>query len=130
MFYRNAQAGIIVFDVTEKGTFFQCSQWASELRQALGDSCVLLLAANKVDLHSIRAVTELEVVLLADSIRAESFETSAKTGQNISALFDAAVRFSMEGSPAVNDRRHAKGGKKSSVNFDMLPTQSSSGCCP
>jgi small GTP-binding protein len=131
LFYRNAQAGIIVFDVTERSTFAQCSQWASELRQALGDACVILLAGNKVDLYHTRAISEVEVVSLADSIRVNSFETSAKTGQNVNALFDAAVRLAKERSRTVSDQTQIKGAKKStsSVKFDDLPVPAASGCC-
>jgi small GTP-binding protein len=92
MFYRDAEAGIVVFDLTDQSSFSRCKQWVSELRQARGDAITLLVAGNKNDLVSIRTVNLESISSFASSIGAESFETSAKTGENVELLFTALVK--------------------------------------
>jgi small GTP-binding protein len=132
MFYRDAEAGIVVFDLTDKSTFSKCKQWVSELRQARGDSITLAVAGNKNDLPSVRTVNFDAIASFASTIGAESFETSAKTGENVDLLFSALVKTLVrkaqsggegaEKSPAVPKKI------KSSVNFDELP-EKRGGCC-
>jgi small GTP-binding protein len=129
MYYRNAQVGIVVFDLTDKETFRQCQQWVSELRQALGDVSIII-AANKCDLASQRSIWTATFEEFADSVRAEAFETSAKTGANIEALFETAVRCIAARGPTSMERTLGKGKRStSSVRFDTSFSERDEGCC-
>jgi small GTP-binding protein len=132
MFYRDAEAGIVVFDLTDHSTFTKCKQWVSELRQARGDAILLTVAGNKNDLPSIRTVNLDVITSFAGTIRAESFETSAKTGENVELLFASIVKALVKkGQNGGSGNEKSAGGIKrikSSVRFEELPKRSG-GCC-
>jgi small GTP-binding protein len=87
MFYRDADAGIVVFDLTDANSFGKCKQWGNELRAARGQDVVVMVAGNKNDLPSIRTVALETIQAFAETIDAEPIETSAKTGENIDMMF-------------------------------------------
>ncbi|KAG0430229.1 hypothetical protein HPB47_022866 [Ixodes persulcatus] len=60
MYYRGAQAAIVVYDITNQDTFGRAKTWVKELQRQASPSIVIALAGNKADLASKRAV-ELEV---------------------------------------------------------------------
>lgn len=89
LFYRDAEAGIVVFDLTDADSFARAQKWINELKQARGDQIHIVIAGNKSDLVEKRVVSESEAQQLAQSIKAPYFETSAKTKDNIDALFNS-----------------------------------------
>lgn len=91
MFYRDADGGIVVFDLTDSSSFAKSKQWINEIRAARGDACTIVLVGNKSDLGSIRTVSLETMQNFAKSIGVEVFETSAKTGENIELLFTSLV---------------------------------------
>lgn len=56
MYYRGAQAAIVVYDVTNADTFQRAKAWVRELNEKASSVRVMALAGNKVDLASQRAV--------------------------------------------------------------------------
>lgn len=60
MYYRGAQAAIVVYDVTNSDTFSRAKNWVKELQRQASPNIVIALAGNKADLASKRAV-ETEV---------------------------------------------------------------------
>lgn len=48
--YRRAVGALLVYDVTKKSTFANCSKWLEELRQSGEPDIVIMLVGNKVDL--------------------------------------------------------------------------------
>jgi GTPase SAR1 family protein len=50
MYYRGAQAAIVVFDVTAPDTFNRAKQWVRELQRQASQGIVIALVGNKVDL--------------------------------------------------------------------------------
>jgi small GTP-binding protein len=130
MFYRDAEAGIVVCDLTDQASFAKCKQWVAELRQARGDTIALIVAGNKCDLASVRTVSLDAVAAFAETIGAESFETSARTGENIELLFGALVKTLARRAQCTEQERGPASPKKakSSVRFDELPERSG-GCC-
>lgn len=90
MYYRGANAAILVFDVTDQNTLTQVEEWEKELRRdAMNDSSdiVMVLAANKTDLKTADKSILERATNYAKSINAELFETSAKSGKGIEDLF-------------------------------------------
>lgn len=127
MFYRDADAGIVVFDLTDSSSFTKSKQWVSELRQARGDDITIAVAGNKSDLPSKRMVKLEEMSAFASSINAESFETSAKTGENVTLLFTSLVKTLANKPQTAATERQARG-RRSSVKFDEAPPRQG-GCC-
>ena len=87
MYYRDAKAAIVVFDVTDANSFSKAKQWINELKTARGDNIIIVLVGNKADLQFIRVVQTAEAKQYANSCHFSYFETSAKTGVNVEQLF-------------------------------------------
>jgi small GTP-binding protein len=87
LFYRDAQAGVVVFDITDRETFLKASNWISELKRERGDEVVIIVVGNKIDLEERRVVDKEDARQLAATVSAPYFETSAKTNENIDAVF-------------------------------------------
>jgi Ras-related protein Rab-5C len=50
MYYRNAQAAIVVYDVTKATSLEKAKSWVKELQRQANPNIVIALAGNKVDL--------------------------------------------------------------------------------
>ena len=83
----NAEAGILVFDVTRKETFNSVEKWFNEIISASKDISLILIG-NKIDLEEDRKVTSEEGEALAKKLNLSYFETSAKTGVNVNDAFN------------------------------------------
>jgi GTPase SAR1 family protein len=59
MYYRNADAAVLVYDVTDADSFDMLQSWYHELQKNVPD-CIIVLAGNKIDLDSQRKVRTLE----------------------------------------------------------------------
>jgi small GTP-binding protein len=92
MFYRDADAGIVVFDLTDANSFGKCKQWVHDLRDARGAAIIIAIAANKNDLPQLRSVSSEALLEFATTINAEPIDTSAKTGENIDLLFTSLAK--------------------------------------
>jgi small GTP-binding protein len=135
MFYRDADAGIVVCDVTDVSSFEKCRQWVNELRQARGEQIVIAVAGNKSDLASQRKVTLEQISSFASGFASTSFETSAKTGENIELLFSGIItelarRASTAAlAPPDPSRGNKRLKKQGSVRFDQPQPEKPSSCC-
>ncbi|CAI4050010.1 Rab family GTPase YPT53 SKDI_14G2310 [Saccharomyces kudriavzevii IFO 1802] len=95
MYYRNAQAALVVFDITNEQSFRKAQDWVEELHEKLGDNIIIALVGNKMDLLTMqgeisnRAVNEDEIQNLCQQENLLYFEVSAKTGKNIHEVFQA-----------------------------------------
>jgi Ras-related protein Rab-5C len=50
MYYRNAQAAVVVYDVTKGSSLEKAKSWVKELQRQANPNIVIALAGNKVDL--------------------------------------------------------------------------------
>ncbi|KAK4055228.1 Vacuolar protein sorting-associated protein 21 [Microbotryomycetes sp. JL201] len=50
MYYRNAQAAVVVYDVTKAASLEQAKTWVKELQRQANPNIVIALAGNKIDL--------------------------------------------------------------------------------
>jgi small GTP-binding protein len=119
LFYRDADVGIVVFDLADSSSFGKCKQWVTDLREARGLDIAIVLVGNKLDLPSIRTVSFESVAQFATSINVETVETSAKTGENIRLLFETVAK-------QILKRNVPKGAKKPGARLD---SDSESNCC-
>lgn len=81
MYYRNANAALLVFDVTHHNSFVEVKTWIQELQRNVQEPMFLLLVGNKIDLNELRAVSREEAFLYAQSIGAKYIETSVLEDQ-------------------------------------------------
>ncbi|CAF5130165.1 unnamed protein product, partial [Rotaria sp. Silwood1] len=89
MYYRGAQAALIVYDITNYNSFLQAKKWVRELRQVKGTEIIIGLAGNKSDLtiENKRQVDIREGAEYADENGLIFMETSAKRGENVTEIF-------------------------------------------
>lgn len=90
IYYRNADAAILVFDITDPDSFRRVRDWVRELRQMVGKDIPLTIAANKQDLLTPRmegGVPDERSRAFAGSVGAAYFRTSARTGAGIEQAF-------------------------------------------
>ncbi|XP_048343898.1 ras-related protein Rab-24 isoform X2 [Sphaerodactylus townsendi] len=90
MYYRGAKAAIVCYDLTDSSSFQRAKFWVNEL-QNFEENCRIYLCGTKSDLldddRRKRGVDFHDAQDYADDIKAELFETSSKTGQNVDELF-------------------------------------------
>lgn len=91
MYYRNAQAALVVYDVTKPQSFIKARHWVKELHEQACQDIIIALIGNKIDLleddPDSRKVAQEEGEKLAEEENLLFFETSAKTAININEVF-------------------------------------------
>lgn len=107
MYYRNAQAALVVYDLTKPTSLIKAKHWVAELQRQASPGIVIALVGNKLDLAGdsssadaedgddgeesgdARKVSTDEAKGYAEEESLLFFETSAKTGHNVSEVFTA-----------------------------------------
>lgn len=98
-FYMGAQAGLVLYDVSERKSLASLSNWIEELfnSNGKGTKIPIVVIANKIDLRKdIDCVTTSEgestVKKIQEKYNSSStikfLETSAKTGENVDKTFE------------------------------------------
>jgi Ras-related protein Rab-5C len=101
MYYRDARAAVIVFDVTNQQSFTEAAEWLSEFRERGQPSAVVVAAANKIDLEAQRRISKSVASDFAFENQLQFIkETSALTGQGVKELFSDLAK-QLLGLPAV-----------------------------
>lgn len=119
MYYRNAQSALVVYDLTKPTSLTKAKHWVAELQRQASPGIVIALVGNKLDLcdeagsrgqgagvggdgrageddedgedvsGDARKVSTAEAQSYADEEGLLFFETSAKTGTNVTDVFTA-----------------------------------------
>jgi Ras-related protein Rab-5C len=121
MYYRGAQAAIVVFDVTNRGSFEGAKTWVKELQRRAPPELIIALAGNKSDLVSARKVDADEAREYAATVNAFFVETSAKADAGVAAVFTEVAKRVPKKAPE----------KKDTVKVTAAPTTpvTAGGCC-
>lgn len=86
-YFRSAVGAIIVYDITQKNSFDEVSNWLNLVHTLCDPGAVAVLVGNKSDLENNRVVPTDEAEHFASSHDLVFFETSAVTGQNVQDAF-------------------------------------------
>ena len=88
LYYRDARAAIIVYDITNETSFNEAEQWCQEFREKGCPNAIIFAAANKCDLEADRRVSKQmgEDFLFQNQIMMLQ-NTSALSGEGITELF-------------------------------------------
>lgn len=92
MYYRGAAAAIVVYDITQAGSFVTLKNWVKELQTLGPEGIIIAVCGNKADMAERREVRREEAEAFAMEIGGIFFETSAKTALNVQAVFEAISR--------------------------------------
>ena len=89
MFYKDANAAVMVYDVTRAESFEELKNyWAKQIKENSPEKIILVIAANKSDLIEQEQVDEGEARNFAKELNAIFISTSAKSSEGINSLFE------------------------------------------
>eukprot|EP00043_Microstomoeca_roanoka_P026370 m.11378 g.11378 ORF g.11378 m.11378 type:complete len:199 (+) comp6504_c0_seq1:154-750(+) len=90
MYYRGAQAAVVVYDITYPDSFTQAQEWIRELRAHTEglQNILVVLAGNKVDQSERREVSVETVQEYAQNEGIKYMETSALASVNTTQIFE------------------------------------------
>jgi len=86
MYYRNADAAVLVYDITDPESFAALRSWYQELQRNV-PNCIVILAGNKLDLERGGGVQKEGPEQFSKEHECPLFEVSSKTGEHINDLF-------------------------------------------
>ena len=98
MYYRDASAAVLVFDLTQPKSFLSLQIWLQELRDNGPKNLIVTVAANKADLEDLHAGLGQEASSWTEKIGATCFRTSAKTSVGVEQLFGSLAQRLVSGS--------------------------------
>ena len=91
LYYKNANAAIVVFDVANLGSFERAKTWVNDLIEKANPGIIIALCGNKIDLEDSRVVKKEDAEKYAEEIGSLYTEVSAKLDKNVNELFEKIV---------------------------------------
>ncbi|ORY92120.1 ras family-domain-containing protein [Syncephalastrum racemosum] len=101
MYYRNAQAAVVAYDITKASTLDKAKSWVKELQRQASPGIVIALVGTKLDLAepaeegneddentAERQVPEEDAAAYAEEAGLLFAETSAKSSKNVDFVFN------------------------------------------
>ena len=89
IFYSNAKAAILVYDITNQKSFDEIKNyWYGQIKENCSKNIIIAIAANKPDLYEDREVSNEIGEEFANSINAIFSSISAKSDSGIKDLFE------------------------------------------
>ncbi len=94
IYFKGSNGALGVYDVTEPQSLLKIPGWVSSIKKSVKKNIPMILLGNKIDLE--RKIDESEARDLADRLKCEYMETSAKTGENVEKAFQNIARSCLE----------------------------------
>ncbi|XP_039198803.1 ras-related protein Rab-37 isoform X3 [Crotalus tigris] len=91
-YYRDAQALLLLYDITNKVSFDSIRAWLTEIHEYAQKDVVIMLLGNKADMSGERVIRTEDGESLAREYGVPFMETSAKTGMNVELAFLAIAK--------------------------------------
>ncbi|XP_057716778.1 ras-related protein Rab-26-like [Corythoichthys intestinalis] len=91
-YYRDANALLLLYDVTNKTSFDNIQAWLTEINEYAQQDVVLMLLGNKADATHERVVKREDGERLAKEFGVPFMETSARSGLNVDLAFTAVAK--------------------------------------
>ncbi|XP_037380163.1 ras-related protein Rab-17 isoform X2 [Talpa occidentalis] len=93
LYFRGANAALLVYDIARKDSFHQAQQWLQDLeREFRPGEVVVMLVGNKADLDQEREVSFQEGKDFAERKSLLFMEASAKLDQQVTEVFSGVAR--------------------------------------
>ncbi|AMD19326.1 HBR425Cp [Eremothecium sinecaudum] len=131
MYYRNANAALVVYDVTQEDSLIKAQSWVNELKSKVGDDdLVICLVGNKVDIAEttpkMKVIDEDEARAYADEHGLIFHEVSAKTGKGVLEVFyDIGKRLYLQ----RRDSLAAQSQQANNIQLQRPTTNDATSCC-
>ena len=104
-YYRGAHGILLLYDVTDKDSFKNLSNWLIEIEKNASKNVLRLLIGNKCDLEEKRVISFNQGKEFADTYGLKFLETSAKKNLNVNEAFETLGRELMA---AAGDKKIVK----------------------
>uniref|UniRef100_A0A8C5R2T4 small monomeric GTPase n=1 Tax=Leptobrachium leishanense TaxID=445787 RepID=A0A8C5R2T4_9ANUR len=91
-YYREAQALLLLYDITNRTSFDNVRAWLTEVYENAHKDVVIMLLGNKSDVTGSRVIRKEDGESLAKEYGVPFMETSAKTGMNVELAFVAVAK--------------------------------------
>jgi len=129
MYYRGAQAAIIVYDITNQESYDRAKAWVKELQRQGNPNIVISLTGNKADLSSSRKVSTQDAQTYSEENGILFMETSAKTASNVNELFVAIAKKLPKVQQSRPTSRLLQPGHETGDDQTKKPPKKTGGCC-
>lgn len=87
-YYKDADGIILVYDITKQSSFDSLESWLEEIKNNGPDYAEIILVGNKTDLTDQRVIQIEAAEKFAQNKKLSFIEVSAKTGRNVTLLFE------------------------------------------
>ena len=128
-YYRGAHGILLIYDVTDKDSFKNLSNWLIEIEKNASKNVLKLLIGNKTDLEDKRVITYNQGKEFADSYGLKYIETSAKKNLNVNEAFETLGRELMQHSEDKKIVRQKQNKKISVAQVQDLNANKKKTCC-
>ncbi|KAE8576820.1 hypothetical protein XENTR_v10004330 [Xenopus tropicalis] len=91
-YYRDAQALLLLYDITSKTSFDNIRAWLTDIHEYAQKDVVIILLGNKNDMDAARIIETEDGESLAKEYGVPFMETSAKSGVNVELAFLAVAK--------------------------------------
>ena len=82
-YYRGAMGFILMYDITNEESFNSVQDWLTQIKTYSWDNAQIILVGNKCDMGDERVISYERGKQLADHLKVQFFETSAKENTNV-----------------------------------------------
>ena len=128
-YYRGAHGILLIYDVTDKDSFKNLSNWIIEIEKNANKNVLKLLIGNKTDLEDKRVITYNQGKEFADGYGLKYIETSAKKNLNVNEAFETLGRELILHSEDKKIVRQRQNKKISVASVQDLNVKRQGGCC-
>ena len=128
-YYRGAHGILLIYDVTDKDSFKNLSNWLIEIEKNSSKNVFKVLIGNKTDLEEKRVISYNQAKEFADSYGLKYIETSAKKNLNVNEAFATLGRELMLASEDKRIVKQKQNKKISVAKMEDLNVQKRRGCC-
>ena len=128
-YYRGAHGILLIYDVTDKDSFKNLSNWLIEIEKNASKNVLKVLIGNKNDLEDKRVITYNQGKEFADTYGLKFIETSAKKNLNVNEAFETLGRELMQASEDKRITKQRQNKKISVAKAQDVNTEKKDGCC-
>ena len=128
-YYKGAHGILLLFDVTDKESFKNLSNWLIEIEKNSSKNVLKVLIGNKTDLEDKRVITYNQGKEFADTYGLKYVETSAKKNMNVTEAFETLGREIMAANVEKKISKQAQNKKISVAKAQDLNVKNQGGCC-
>ena len=128
-YYRGAHGILLIYDVTDKDSFKNLSNWLIEIEKNASKNVLKVLIGNKTDLEDKRVITYNQGKEFADTYGLKFIETSAKKNLNVTEAFETLGRELMQASEDKKITKQRQNKKICVAKAQDLDIEKKKGCC-